>query len=75
MSIKIKVVDLPDGTVRIKDIKALPTGKVSTAYLAGYPVCTLENDILYIVCDEHVHIELRKEDIMPRHVFEDLYLR
>ena len=70
MAIKIKIIDLPDDNIEIKEIRALPLEDLPTRYLIGYPNCGLVDKTLYIYYNDHTRILLNVNDIMLRSLFE-----
>ena len=74
MSIKIKTIDLPGDSVKIIAIKALSSLTLPQEYLDGYPVCVLHHSVLLVKVNPHTYVTLHVGDIIPRHVFENVYL-
>lgn len=75
MSIKIKVVTLPDGMLRIKSIDALSTNKLPDEYLKGYPHCVMRFDVLILRYDSHTYTNLKIGDVVLEYVFINTYIR
>ncbi|MCK4518359.1 hypothetical protein KAT92_06285 [Candidatus Babeliales bacterium] len=75
MVIKIKIIDLPNGNIQIKSIKALSADKLPARYLNGYPFCVLHGSALTVSVNQYTYATLVVGGIVQKRMFEGVYLK